>query len=632
LSGIAGVFNRNGCDVSGEILSGIMDAGRHRGPDACAHQTIGPVGLCQFLMATTPEAEDETRPLLHADSSTAIVFDGRVDNRDDLIALIESHGYHRRTDTDMEIVLLCWLLWNTQCVEHILGDFAFAIWDGRQQTMFLARDVAGVRPLHYYAAPDLFIFATDICQILSHQDVVPRPNEGMIGEVLCSAFINQEETLYTDVFRLRPAHFLQVGATHLKMRQFWRPSDSPRIRYRSIEDYADHFREIFSNSIECRLRCNGPLGASLSGGFDSSLIVGMAQSLLDGKHPGSVINTYSLTLPGHPNDEFPRIDAMVRKWGLHANYLPFKTFEVTPGWTDQARRFRDLPEFPTLSAMGVLQRTAAASGIRVLLSGDGAGTWLGGTEYPYLGMLLDGKWTELAGEFRYQLGEDWRRALTYLVRSLCWPMLPRGIKRDLESRVARHFRVGFLPDAYQTRIRLQHRLKVYDCADQFRDLARWSRCFSSLRRGVAFHLEMEDRTNAGNGVEERHPFLDRRLITFACGIPDHVNHHKAVDKVLVRKVGKQFWPERLYREPTQMDYFRPLIQAIRLEPVREAIDRLSISIPGWISRQRVQGAYEKLLTSIDAGGGLTRAELRMIAPLLVVWAVETWYHENLSGV
>ena len=627
MSGIAGVFNRGGNDVSNDILANMIEAGRYRGPDSRAFRTFGQTGLCQLLMATTPEAVAETHPFMHTASNTSIVFDGRIDNRDELIGNLESYGHVRTTVCDMEIVLLSWLQWRVDCVAHLLGDFAFAIWDGNQRQLFCARDTAGIRPFHYFMHKDVFVFASDICQVLQHPAVVTRANEGMAGEILCTTWINEEETLYKDIFRLRPAHYLLADSRGVEIRQYWNPNESPSIRYSSDAEYGEHFNEIFREAVKSRLRCNGPLGASMSGGFDSTLVVGMAQSLLNEQN-GGVMNTFSITQPGHPYDELPRIQAMVDKWGLRGHYLAFDGFKEDQQWDEQARLSRDLPEFPTQSAMKVLQRQAAATGIRVLLSGDGADTWLGGSNYPYLSLLLDGKLPELLRESKYQISSDWRAATRHITRSLLWPVLPHAAKLRLESGSIRGSRDFFLPQAFQDKIGLQQRLHKYDCAHEFTDLAKWSRRFNVLVSGTASYNELEDRANARETIEERSPFTDKRLIEYALGIPDYQNHRQGFRKRLVRQLGKQFWPEGMFEESTKADYFRLLVEAFNLESVRTAFERLEISHLGWVSKSSVLDAYKLVSHRVATGSDFSRHEMSLIAPLITTFAVETWYCQN----
>ena len=210
MSGIAGIYNRDGRDINPELLSRMTDAIAQRGLDGSGKWINGPVGLGHQMLWTTPESTLEKQPLCDDTATRCLTFDGRIDNRKELRTSLKTQGVMLRTDTDAEIVLRAYECWGSACPNRILGDFAFAVWDAPHRRLFCARDILGMRPFYYYADNHAFLFASELQQLLQIPSIPREPNEGMIGEYLVSAVNNKNETLYKGIFRLPPAHFLII--------------------------------------------------------------------------------------------------------------------------------------------------------------------------------------------------------------------------------------------------------------------------------------------------------------------------------------------------------------------------------------------------------------------------------------
>jgi asparagine synthase (glutamine-hydrolysing) len=628
MSGIAGVFNRNGQPVAPEVLRRMTVCASHRGPDGAGSWLDGPVGLSQLLLATTPEAAGETAPLLDPESGSCVVFDGRLDNRDELIRALDAHGIGRRGDTDMELVLSAWTLWNTGCAARLLGDFAFAVWDARQRRLFCARDHSSVKPFYYFCSDDVFAFASEVSQVLQHPQASREVNEGMVGELLACAYVSRDETLYRDVFRLPAAHSLLVDAAGLRVGRFWDIDPARRLVYRRDAEYVEHFEAIFRDAVACRLRSNGKVGVTLSGGLDSTSVAGMAQSIFDAQREGRRLESFSLVYPGRDCDESALIDEVVRKWSLVAHSYAFTRFTPAPAWSEQVRHTLMPPEYPTLSALTELHRIARANGVRVLLSGAGASTWLGGSEYPHLGLLRDGRIGALVDEIRVQAREHgWRRAMSRASRSLLWPLLPSSAKRALEASRVRHSRLEFLDSDFIRRIGLAERMRRHDSANRFSDLAQWSVCNHGLSAVGTFYRESEDRTNARNGIEERHPFWDRRLVEFAAAIPGHVHQRGGRGKQLLRGIGGKLLPPTVHRNPAQTEVGCVFVEALRDEAVEQAACAMTIADRGWVAGDRVRSARQAIADSCANGLPIPDDAYRALIPLWMAFAVECWRRE-----
>ena len=244
-----------------------------------------------------------------------LTLDGRVDNRDALRSAIEARRFPLRSDTDAELVLRAYQCWGEQCPQYIIGDFAFVVWDGRKQRLFCARDILGMKPFYFYTNARLFLWGSEL-RVLFEEPAVPRePNEGMVGEYLANRISSKEETLFRGIMRLPPAHSLIVRPNLLSKVRYWDLEPQRSIRYKTDQEYCEHFLAIFREAVRCRLRSNGGVGAALSGGVDSSSVVCMAQWLYQNS---MVVNTsfetFSLVFPGQHCDESEYIQEVVEQW------------------------------------------------------------------------------------------------------------------------------------------------------------------------------------------------------------------------------------------------------------------------------------------------------------------------------
>ena len=277
MSGIVGSYNLNGKPAEPTMIRRMTDRLAHRGPDGLTCWLDGLVSLGHAMLQTTPESLFERQPL--CEGSLCLTLDGRIDNRDELRTTLESHGATMRSDTDAELVLRAYQHWGNECPMHLIGDFAFAIWDATKHELFCARDQMGIRPFYYFVNDRTFLFASELRPLLDHAEVQPGLNEGMIGEYLTCQITSQEETLYRHLCRLPPGHCLVVSPGRFRMTRYWGFDSSKELHYGNDEAYRDHFLALLTESVRCRLRSHKPVGCYLSGGLDSSSILCLAASL-----------------------------------------------------------------------------------------------------------------------------------------------------------------------------------------------------------------------------------------------------------------------------------------------------------------------------------------------------------------
>jgi len=239
MSGISGIFNLDGSPVDRDLLRRMTERIRHRGPDRTGYWTSGPVGFGHQMFCTTPESLREQQPLANDSGTLCLTFDGRVDNREELRTALRSTDFHPRDDTDAELVLRAYECWGEDSPCKILGDFAYAIWDGGTRRLFCARDILGLKPFYYYTNGRIFLFGSELQQLFEFKELSTKPNEGMIAEHLADEVTNREETLWEGILRVPPAHALVVEAGRSPRKtRYWDIDYSRKIRYGTAQEYA----------------------------------------------------------------------------------------------------------------------------------------------------------------------------------------------------------------------------------------------------------------------------------------------------------------------------------------------------------------------------------------------------------
>jgi asparagine synthase (glutamine-hydrolysing) len=291
----------------------------HRGPDGAHMWCEGAVGLGHLTLCTTPEARHETLPL--AASRAVLTADMRLDNRAELLSALGLRHDPGDERCDSQILLAAYDKWGEACPQHLLGDFAFAIWDGCRQRLFCARDHMGLKPFYYYASPRVFVCASEIKALWCEPSVSPRVNELRVGYHLIFRD-DPANTFYRDIRRLPPGHALSVTLEGERLTRYWALDPTHELHLSSNEAYAEQFEALFTEAVRCRLRTSHAVGSILSGGLDSSSITCVAHQLMQeqGTPP---LHVFSARFSGNGNtDEQPYVDAVLERLGANSGAPP----------------------------------------------------------------------------------------------------------------------------------------------------------------------------------------------------------------------------------------------------------------------------------------------------------------------
>ena len=557
MSGIVGIFNRDGCPVDPELLRRLTSRMAFWPGDGSGVWNSGCVGFGLHALWTVPEAVGETAPLVDAATGVAVVMDGRIDNREELLPELKQKCSITPEASDSAYVLWAYLVWGESFVERILGDFAIAIWDQRTGSLLCFRDRMGVRPFYYAEQAGVFVFASENAVVLDHPGVDSSLNEGMIGEFLCGAFYSYTETLIKGVSRLRRGTAMTVERDRTACREYWKPSllETP---FRSDGDAAEGLLFELRRAVRCRLRATGPVGCHLSGGLDSSTLSALAAEM----QPVGGVRLFSLTFPGMKCDESYYVDRVAEMLGIGVSKVPFVPIE-TGYFAERAEQYQDFPGEPNGNALNhTLRMMQMRQGVRVVLSGVGGNQVLEGEQAFLTDLLRQFRFISFMRQARHY--QRFSRGWVPFLRATCQPLVP-GFGA---LRAARRTRRGaatysFLLLAFTERIRLWEREP---------DLPDW-RTFGSFGRRdfvriifspfESFVHETNVRGAREHGVEERMPFLDSRVVQFCIGLPERLRQDKRIYKIVLRLAMDGRLPPCVLKRRVQAEFSAPYNANIR---------------------------------------------------------------------
>lgn len=618
MSGILGMYQWNGQPVDKAVLGRMAAHLAHRGPDGQAMWLDGPVGLAHLMLHTTPESLRESQPMEDPSGFLHLTLDGRLDNREDLQDAFLSKGRTLRTGTDAELVLAAYACWEEEAPLHLLGDFAFAIWDGRRRRLFCARDQIGIKPFYYYRGDGFFLFGSELRPLLAHPLVRREPNEGMLGEYLANQITSQEETLFRDLFRLPPAHRLIVTPGSVRTARYWDANTSKELRYGNDAEYAEHFLSVFGEAVRCRLRSFTPVGADLSGGLDSSSVVGMAQSLIrQGAVPDKGFETFSLIFPGLACDESRYIDAVVRRWDLCANKLP-PEFVNADTLSEQIRQHLDFPDYPNQTMSNPLAALAREKSIAVVLTGIGGDDWMGTGFPPFADLLRSGNLLALIRELRKDAEGH---GLMRNFKELLAVVLPNRVRRAYTWTFRRDGVPPWIDVGFARRVDLADRLRDPSPTGPFTSYAQRD-IFLSLRSGeCSLACELVDRSAARMGLENRHPFNDRRLIEFALSLPQSQRQRDSQIKFILRHAMRDLLPDLVRERSTKAEFSLVFLRAFEALGGRPFFASLVAASQGWVHKETVGRMYAETLRA----SANEDAAVPHLWPLWMIAGIELWF-------
>lgn len=577
MGAIFGVIARDRAAVESTRMAALEHALAHRGSDVAGCWGGEGAWLGLRLFHTTPESLLETPPKPVGERALVIVGDCRIDNRDELYRSLGDRVAIPCADS--ALVLAAYEYWGGDCVDHLVGDFAFAIFDPAAGQVFCARDHFGAKPFCYTQQDGIFAFASE-AKALVESGVAPGDvDEARIADFLLMQLDDKERTFYRDVRRLPPAHAMIVRRDGVEMRRYWTPVADGSGAHLSDEAAAARFRELFEQAVACRVRSVHPVGCFLSGGLDSSAVTVVANRLLAGD--ALPLDTFSAVFPSVPRSDESAWMALVEQQAeaegrpLHRHLF----FGDRTGPLDVIADITDCLGAPS-SAANVYQpwqmlKMARDAGMRVMLTGHDGDTVVSHGFAVLTELAMAGRWQEVdtqLGDIANVLGnyEGVRKSLvrTYLRtvpghhwraghyvralgaiqqvfrryggsrRTILLEMLGRGKSHDKSGWASAAFASSKSFRARQALPRM--RMAASAAADHVRGID------SGL---MACAFEDLECVSSAFSIEMRHPFFDKRLVEFCLSLPVRQKIRDGWTRVVQREAMRGVLPEALRTRP-----------------------------------------------------------------------------------
>lgn len=549
MCGIAGIFNLNGRPVEQTELAAMTERLRHRGPDGWGHYLNGPVGLGQTRLAVI-DLDGGKQPIYNEDKTVATVFNGEIYNFQEIKRDLEAAGHVFTTHSDTEVIVHQYEKEGIDGVQRFRGMFAFALWDQHRKKLLLVRDRVGKKPLYYSIDKDRLIFGSEIKALLAVGAGGPL-NYPALDLFFKYQFIPGPETIYQNIRSLPPAHCLSIDTQGVEIKRFWE-APYPSHERISEEEHVASLRQALEEAVHLRLISDVPLGAFLSGGIDSSIIVGLMK-----KKGMERIKTFSIGFKEASFDETPFAEQVARFFQTeHQNHpLEVQIEELLPKLVDHF----DQP-FGDSSAMAVYQLSEATRrSVTVALSGDGSDEIFAGYRRYVARKLLKYYWI-LPKKLRQRGIEPllslFPESTVYYDRSLIRQLhLLIGASQRLEADPLELLPTTFSQEErdclYRQRMKTELKTSEKDQPHQLAD--RYSTLDEiSQMMWVDFHtylpddiLVKVDRMSMAHGLEVRSPFLDQKVVESVMKMPIGLKLKGFETKSILRKAFRDLLPAQI---------------------------------------------------------------------------------------
>jgi asparagine synthase (glutamine-hydrolysing) len=548
MCGIAAWFDPDGGAVDQDWLAAAAASLRHRGPDESGFHSEPGVGLA-FRRLSIVDLVTGSQPLSNEDGTLWIVYNGEIYNHADLHRELESRGHRYRTRSDTESIVHAYEEWGERCVERLRGMFAFAIWDRTRRRLFVARDRVGIKPLYLARSGGAFLCASEIKALLAHPGVRRSVRHAGLVEHLTLRYSASPHTLFEGIEKLPPGHHLTIDARGERRERYWSVRYEPKLSPRPAAAL-DELEQRLTDSVRLRLMSDVPLGALLSGGVDSSLVV----SVMSGLMPRPV-QTFSVGF------DAPGPYSELRFARRVAEHCRSDHREIVVGAADVERELphlvwhQDEPvsepaAIPTFLVSALARRT-----VTVVLTGEGGDELFAG--YPkYAVDPLARRLAHLPTGLRDRLLDGVVEHLPFGLRKL--QVVGRSARfRDEAERLAAWF-AGFAGAERSRLLAPPLRDGADAAAAAFRDALGASAARRPLDRMLDADLRLwlpddllmkMDKMSMAASVEARVPLLDHPLVEWAATLPDGLKVRGLEGKVLLKRLALRRLPPEVVRRP-----------------------------------------------------------------------------------
>jgi asparagine synthase (glutamine-hydrolysing) len=621
MCGIIGILEQGDrTPITGKELRQMLAVIRHRGPDEFGVYLDRHVGLGSARLSIIDLSTGQ-QPIPTEDERLWIVFNGEIFNYLELREELEALGHRFRTRSDTEVLLHAYGEFGPQCLERLNGQFAFAVWNTHDQSLFLARDRLGVRPLFYTVSGGRLIFASEIKAILTQRQVSAEIDPAVLGEVFTHWSSLPPRTVFRGIREIPPGHYLLARDGEISVKSYWQVTfpdaqsnpDKPAAR---VEENLEEFASLLIDAAKIRLRADVPVGAYLSGGLDSSTLAAVVRNFTANR-----LNTFSIAFGDSDYDESPHQIQMARFLGTehqvaHVNHEDIGRVFPDVIWHTEVPLMRTAP-----APMFMLSDLVRKSGFKVVLTGEGADEFLAGYD--------------IFKEARIR--QFWARQPGSIIRprllEKLYPEIPTFSQNGHLFRTA-FFRQGLThvdSPTYSHELRWHNNRRTCRFFNEEvrqkldhasvgwfeQELGSRGKTWTPLSR--AQYLEITgflssyllssqgDRVAMAHSIEGRFPFLDYRVTSFCNQLPENLKLRGLTEKFLLKKLAQRWLPPEIWRR-RKRPYRAPIHRCFFCQPardyVREMLSPRALDAAGFFQPEMVG----QLVRKIEQGGPVSETD------------------------
>jgi asparagine synthase (glutamine-hydrolysing) len=569
----------------------------HRGPDDAGvflDETAG-VGLAHRRLSILDLSSAGHQPMCSDDGAVWISYNGEIYNFQKIAKMLEDCGHSFKSASDTEVVLKAYLQWGTDCLEKFIGMFAFGIWDSRNQTLFVVRDRLGIKPLYFYLSADqhTLIFASELKAIMAFDAFNRALDPDAVPLFLHYQYIPAPRTIFNNTYKLLPGHFLIYKGNTLQTKEYWRLPDFSGMNSLAgpnEDEYLQRLDELLTTAVSDRLISDVPLGALLSGGVDSSVVVALMQ-----KVSSVPARTFSIGFEEQGYNEAPwaaRIAQYLKTQHTELYVTPKDALDVIPRLPEiYDEPFADSSAIPTFLVSHLTRKQ-----VTVALSGDGGDEQFAGyVRYWSTKAMAEGfnkfpsSWQKVFGKMlalippawvgkcylpwhgflpqrlRVANFEDkWQKLIKLMGKTQISELYRMTICLWSEDEIAGFLARGLPQCLYE---------EIFHATDNWPLLSRLMRVDQSTYLPDAM-LTKVDRASMATGLEVRVPLLDHRVVEFTAGLPEFLKYRHGTGKYLLKKLLAKYLPVGLFERP-KMGFGVPIDRWLRCELRDLLLDYLS---------------------------------------------------------
>jgi asparagine synthase (glutamine-hydrolysing) len=613
MSGMTGVIYTDGRPANVTELAPAIEQMRMLGPDGLSTWAEGGVALAHLALHTTPEAEYEQWPLINA-RGDVLLADARIDNRDELLRALTrpapqsppqfpptlggKHlgGEASRPITDAELILAAHEKWGNDAPAHLIGDFAYLLWQPKERHLLMVRSPFGMKGLYYRKDKGRLLFATTLRGVQALD-----PNNLTLNYPWLASFLTFEmnhffdESAFCEIAKVAAAHYLDIDIENgtQKQQQFWDLIPNSKYAAWSDEEWVEGFRECFEQVVADSLRSNKPISMSVSGGLDSSSIALVAHRLMheEGRVPKLPTYCYTFRAKEWPDtDESEYRNAVIARLPqFESEWIDLKhawTWDVVEAWNKKISVPINLPNGFTFQPR--IER-ACQQGCRIMLSGSGGDIVTGGEDYGIIPAFYSLPWSARLQELPYFTRQSFKGAYKF-TKKLIREALPSELFEWIQKRR------GFV-DLHQAECeRIANRKKVL--LERSNDYSPLQRLMYMIFSSPLYHQAFEQSSEifAVHGMEYRCPFYDRRLVEMAFQQPIHLRIAQGRTRVLLKRALEKDLPQNLIRRRSKASFSNftaySISEADHARAVRLPENALTVA-KGWLDL----ALWEKWATS-----------------------------------